>query len=109
MRKRSLSRFFQITPISAYFNVILLIWGFFITLAKDHISALNVNTSEVIATDLMGISLLKKSLLCVKFYIYKIDSISVFCCEIENNPNLRKGVCWGRVSYDNHSLDKFRI
>ena len=95
MRKRSLSRFFQITPISAYFNVILLIWGFFITLAKDHISALNVNTSEVIATDLMGISLLKKSLLCVKFYIYKIDSISVFVVKLKTILISAKGYVGG--------------
>ena len=59
--------------------------GFFVRPAKNHISvsALNVNTSEAIATDLMGISLLKEPLLCVKFYIHKIDSISVFVMELK--------------------------
>ena len=73
---------------------------------------LNVNTSELIATDLMGISLLKEPLLCVKFYIHKIDFNFRFCHEIEKDPNFRKGISWGRVSYDNHrqnSLDKFRV
>ena len=76
---------------------------FFVRLAKNLISALNVNTSEAIATDLMGISLLKESLLCVKFYIHKIDSISVFIMKLKRILISAKGyVSWGRVSYDNH-------
>ena len=75
--------FSQIKPISAYFNLIRLMWGFFVRRAKNHISGLNVNTSEAIATDLMGTSLLKESLPCVKFYIHKIDSISVFVMKLK--------------------------
>ena len=58
------------------------------------------------------ISLLKKSLLCVKFYIYKIDLISVFVVKLKTILTSAKGVSLGRVSYDNHSqnsLDTFRI
>ena len=73
----------------------LLMWGFFVTLAKDHISALNVNTSEVIATDLMGFSLLKESLLCVKFHIHKIDSISVLVMKLKRILISAKGYLGG--------------
>ena len=78
MRKRSLSQIFSNETNFCVFQRNMTNVGLLVRLAKNHISALNVNTSEAIATDLMGISLLKESLLCVKFYNHEIDSISVF-------------------------------
>ena len=43
----------------------------------------------------MGISLLKVSLLCVKFYIHKIDSISVFVMKLKRILISAKGYLGG--------------
>ena len=71
------------------------LYAVFIRLAKNHISALNFKTSEAIATDLMRISLLKESFLCVKFYIHKIDSISVFVMKLKRILISAKGYLGG--------------